>query len=324
MSVRVAGLLLSAALCGCAVAPAPAPAVPLVATPPSEPECPPLPATKRVDEDEKLRTVDTRASLALYEQLVVQDPTDPELLWHLALAYESQERWDAAATTFARAAVLMPEQARYWYRSGQAWLRQGATGDEEAWETAREPLEKCVELRPSDAKCYFLLGEAEEFSDHEQQAATRYEQAVLRDPENAGYYLRLAELYASFRRLPEAEKVLAEGVRLVPASAANDPERCVLFVRLAQAARLRGDEAAELSALGAAELLADAASPELLFELGRSYAVMDAPVKLAESRNTKAVTLLTRFAKRVCRSSQALDYRDQCENANMLLQRLGQ
>jgi tetratricopeptide (TPR) repeat protein len=321
MSTRVGSIV--ALLVGCGAA-APPPVPPAQSAAAAHQECPPLRASKPVNDDETLRTVDARASLALYEQLVLQDPSDPELLWQLALAYESQERWDAAATTFARAAVLAPEQARYWYRSGRAWLQQGAAGDEEAWETAREPLEKCIELRPSDARCQFLLGEAEEFSDREQQAAEHYEQAVLRDPTKPRYYLRLAELYASFRRDPEAEKVLSEGVRLVPASPENDPDRCVLFVKLAQAARLRHDEAAELAALGSAELLADAASPQVLFELGASYAVLDAPVKLSEPRNQKAVTLLSRFVKRVCRGAHALDFRDQCEHANQLLQRLGQ
>lgn len=321
MSVRGA-VVLAALLGACATAPPPAAPV-VTGEPVAREDCPPLRVTKAVNDDETLRTVDARASLLLYEQLVIQDPSDPELLWQLALAYESQERWDAAATTFARAAVLAPEQARYWYRSGRAWLAQGAAGDEEAWETAREPLEKCIELRPSDARCQFLLGEAEEFSDREQRAAEHYEQAVLRDPTKPRYYLRLAELYASFRRLPEAEKVLVEGVRLVPASTENDPERCVLFVKLAHAARLRRDEAGELAALGSAELLADAASPQMLFELGVGYAVLDAPGKGAEARNQKAVTLLSRFTKRVCRGAYALDFRDECERSNQLLQRLG-
>ncbi len=274
--------------------------------------------------DETLRTVDAAASLAMYETAVTQDPNDPALLWKLALAYESQERWDAAATTFARAAMLQPTQTRYWYRSGRAWIAQGAGGDLEAYDAAQEPLEKCVEVQPTFAECHYLLGEAEEWLDHEQVAADHYGLAIQKDPTQARYYLRLAELYWSFRLHSEAESVLKEGVRLVPSSVANDPQRCQLFMQLARAARQRSDMAAELAAMGSAEALLDVASPEILFELGSSYAVPKPPGTLDEPRKQKAIGLLMRFTKRVCRGSKALDYRDSCEGAAALLQKLGQ
>lgn len=314
-------------LCACGGAPpAEAPRGGPPAAVAEAPECPPPPevASLTANFDETLRTVDAAASLAMYEQAVRQDPNDPALLWKLALAYESQERWDAAATTFARAAMLAPTQTRYWYRSGRAWISQGAGGDLEAYDAAQEPLEKCVEVQPTFAECHYLLGEAEEWLDHEQLAAGHYSQAITRDPTQVRYYLRLAELYASFRHHREAEAVLKEGARLVPSNVANDPERCRLFVQLARSARQRQDPAAELSAMASAEALLDVASPDILFELGSNYAQPQPPATLDESRKQKAVALLTRFVKRVCRGSKALDYRDSCEDASSLLQRLGQ
>ena len=273
--------------------------------------------------EETLRTVDAAASLAMYETAVTQDPNDPALLWKLALAYESQERWDAAATTFARAAVLQPTQTRYWYRSGRAWIAQGAGGDLEAYDAAQEPLEKCVEVQPAFAECHYLLAEAEEWLDHEQLAADQYGLAIQKDPTQPRYYLRLAELYWSFRMHREAETVLREGVRFVPSSVANDPERCQIFAHLARAARQRRDPAAELAAMASAEVLLDVASPEILLELGSNYALPEPPAVLDEQRKQKAIVLLMRFSKRVCRGSKALDYRDSCEGASVLLQRLG-
>jgi tetratricopeptide (TPR) repeat protein len=313
-----------------ACGPAPSPTTPSGTTsaqPPvtQTPDCPPPAevASLTANFDETLRTVDAAASLAMYEQAVRQDPNDPALLWKLALAYESQERWDAAATTFARAALLQPTQTRYWYRSGRAWIAQGAGGDLEAYDAAQEPLEKCVEVQPTFAECHFLLGEAEEWLDHEQVAAKHYGQAIREDPNQARYFLRLAELYLSFRLNREAEAVLKEGTRLVPSSVKNDPERCQLFAHLARPARLRGDAAAELQAMASAEALLDVASPEILFELGSNYALPEPPTALDQPRKEKAVTLLMRFVKRVCRGSKAIDYRDSCETASSFLQRLG-
>ena len=320
-AITVSALLWS---CGGGAPPPVTPVAAIAEAPGPVAECPKQEAevAAKASDDEALRTVDARASLALYEQLVTQDPTDPALLWKLALAYESQERWDAAATTFVRAAMLEPEQTRYWYRSGRAWLAQAASGDEDAYEAAHEPLEKCIEQRPSSAECHFLLGVAEEALDREQEAAALYAKAAHSDPAQPRYYLRLAELYANFRHYAEAAQVLNEGVRLVPAIAPNDTERCLMFVQVARLARLRKDSAAELSALAAAELLVDAAPPEMLYELGSSYALPEPPLQLDEARKLKAVALLTRFTKRVCRGARALDYRDACESSSSLLQRL--
>jgi hypothetical protein len=178
-------------------------------------------------------------------------------------------------------------------------------------------------VQPAFAECHYLLAEAEEWLDHEQVAVDQYGLAIQKDPTQPRYYLRLAELYWSFRMHREAETVLREGVRFVPSSVANDPERCQIFAQLARAARQRRDPAAELAAMASAEVLLDVASPEILFELGSNYALPEPPAVLDEQRKQKAIVLLMRFSKRVCRGSKALDYRDSCEGASVLLQRLG-
>ena len=78
-----------------------------------------------------------------------------------------------------------------------------------------------------------------------------------------------------------------------------------------------GDKASMVAAMEKAEEVAGDAHPEISFNLGSTYAVMDPPQK------EKAVRLLSSFVKRACRSANAAKFKEQCETSNSLIQKLG-
>ena len=67
---------------------------------------------------------------------------------------------------------------------------------------------------------------------------------------------------------------------------------------------------------GAQEVAGDA-HPEIAFNLGSTYAVMEPP------RKEKAVRLLSSFTKRACRGANASKFKEQCETSQSLIQMLG-
>ena len=70
--------------------------------------------------------------------------------------------------------------------------------------------------------------------------------------------------------------------------------------------------------LEAARKVAGDEHPEILFNLGSTYAVLNPP------RKTEAIQLLKGFSVRACRGSGATTkYKDQCETSQSLVAKLG-
>ena len=81
-----------------------------------------------------------------------------------------------------------------------------------------------------------------------------------------------------------------------------------------------GTAAALKDAVAAMEKAKDVAGeghPEISFNLGSTYAVMEPPQK------EKAVRLLNQFTKGACRGGNAKKFKDQCATASGLIQKLG-
>jgi len=124
----------------------------------------------------------------------------------------------------------------------------------------------------------------------------------------------------SGERLPhfrQADAVLRQGVKLVPPSETNNPKLYNMYVLLAKVAQVKGDKAGQLAAVEKAEQYAGDSHPEFAFDLGSTYYSMEPQQK------EKALRLLNQFTKKVCKGAQAMKFKEQCEETQSMIQKLG-
>ena len=275
-------------------------------------------AINLANEGDRSIKVNVEGAIQKYEQAIQLDPTNHRIMWKLAVAYEKKEDWDKMASTLSRAVQVAPEFANYWFKRGYALMQQARNGNPDAYEQAKAPLSKCIEKDPNLAQCYHELADAMWWTDNEQDALANYTKAIEHDPRVAYFYPPLAEAYNTFRLYDQAEAVLKEGTRLVPpGTESNDNALYGMYVLLFSAAQARDDKPAMVASMEKAKEVAGERHPEIAFNLGSTYAVMEPPQK------EKAVRLLNSFTKRACKSKDAKKFKDQCATASGLIQKLG-
>jgi len=275
-------------------------------------------AINLANEGDQMVKVNVEGAIQKYEQATQLDPTNHRILWKLATAYEKKEDWDKLQSTLSRAVGVAPEFANYWFKRGYALVQMAAGGDANSYEEAKEPLKKCIEKDPNLAECYHFLGEAYLWTKDEQNALDNYSKAIEHGPTVPYFYPPLADAYISLKLYEQAEGVLKEGTRIIQPGEKTNNHLYGMYVLLFQTAQSRGDKTAMASSMEKAEQVAGDSHPEISFNLGSTYAVMDPPQK------EKALRLLNSFQKRACRSAQASKFKEQCETTSALIQKLGQ
>lgn len=273
-------------------------------------------AINLANEGDRQVKVNVEGAISKYEQATQLDPTNHRILKKLANAYEKKEDWDKMASTLARAVTVAPDFADYWFKRGYAIIQQAENGNPDAYEQAKEPLKKCIEKDPNLAECYHFLGQACLWTDDVQNSLSNLSKAIEHDPTVAYFYPPLGEIYVTLKMYSEAEKVLKEGTRIVPPSEKHNPNLYGMNILLFQVAQAREDKPAMVAAMENANEVAGDTHPEISFNLGSTYAVMDPP------RTEKAVRLLNAFNKRACRGANAAKFKDQCETSQSLIQKL--
>src|SRR5690606_26263530 len=267
--------------------------------------------------DQSLK-VNVEGAIQKYEQALQLDPTNHRSLWKLAVAYEKKEDWDKMASTLARAVQVAPDFANYWFKRGYALVKQAEAGNKDAYQEAKEPLKKCIEKDPNLAECYHFLGEAQLWSEDTQDALANYTKAIEHDPTKAYFYPPLADTYITLKFYDEAHKVLQEGTRVLqPGEEGVNNSLYGMYVLMFQVSQAKDDKAGMVAAMEKAQEVAGDKHPEIAFNLGSTYAVMDPPQK------EKAVRLLSSFSKRACRGANANKFKEQCETSSTLIQQLG-
>ena len=274
-------------------------------------------AINLANEGDKSLKVNVEGAIQKYEQAIQLDPTNHRILWKLAKAYEKKEDWDKMASTLSRAVQVAPDFANYWFKRGYALVRQAQNGNPDAYEEAKEPLQKCIEKDPNYAECYHFLGESDLWTNDEQGALDNYTKAIEHDPTTAYFYPSLAELLITLKFYKEAEAVLKEGTRIIPPGEKTNNQLYGMYILRFEVAQARDDKTEMVAAMEKAQEVAGDEHPEISFNLGSTYAVMDPPQK------EKANRLLKSFVKRACRSANAAKFKEQCETANTLIQKLG-
>jgi tetratricopeptide (TPR) repeat protein len=255
------------------------------------------------------------AAVDKYEAAVQLDPANHEIMYMLATTYRKKEDWEKVASTLARATQLAPSYANYWYERGYALVQVADKAhSKSAWEEAKEPLDKCIQADPNFAHCYFELALAELNLDSEQNALENWTKAIQHAPDEASFYPPLADLYIRLDYFDQAKQVLDQGIQFTDDATKG---KFNMHVLLAAVHQFKGDMNSMVSALETANKLGGKDNPEILFNLGSTYAVLDPP------RKTQAVQMLKQFQAVACKGGKAEKYREQCEQSMALIAKLG-
>ena len=267
------------------------------------------------------------AAIDKYEAAAQLDPHNHEILYMLATTYRHQEEWEKVASTLARATEIAPKYANYWYERGYALVRIASKAKlKSAWEEAREPLQKCIQTDPNYAQCYFQLGTVDLYLDKEQLALENYTKAIQHAPDHLTFYARLADLYIRLDYLKQAKSVLEEGIRFsklikpkTMRKISQDPvkARFNLYMLLSQVLQFQHDLPGMVKALETANKIGGKTNPEILFNLGSTYAILNPPKK------TQAIQMLKNFQARACKGAKAQKYKEQCQQSMALIAKLG-
>lgn len=274
-------------------------------------------AINLANQGDKSIAVNVEGAIQKYEEASRLDPANHLILFKLAKAYQKKEDWTQMESALGRAVAQAPEFANYWYYRGFAHMQKAALGEPDYYEQAKAPLQKCVEADPNYAECYHELGGANLWTDNEQAALENYTKAIEHDPTVAYFYPPLGELLIAFKMYDQAEQVLKEGTRLIPPTEKTVNNLYGMYVLLSQVYQSRGDLSSMVDVLEKANDVGGESHPEIAFNLGSTYAVMNPPQK------EKAVRLLNSFNKRACRSAKAEKYKEQCATSADLVQKLG-
>ncbi len=274
-------------------------------------------AINLANEGDRAVKVNVEGAIQKYEQALQLDPTNHRILWKLAKAYEKKEDWDKMASTLSRAVQIAPEFANYFFKRGYALIKKAEAGNPDEYEQAKAPFQKCIEKDPNYAECYHFLAEAQMWTGDDQGALSNYTKAIEHEPTTPYYYPPLADMYLALKFYKEAEAILNEGTRIIQPSEETNPNLYSMYVLLFRAAQARNDKPTMAAVMERAKEVAGDAHPEIGFNLGSTYAVMDPP------RKEKAVQLLKSFDKRACKGAARKKFNAQCEITTSLLQQLG-
>lgn len=275
-------------------------------------------AINLANEGDRQISVNVEGAIQSYERARQLDASNHRIIYKLARAYEKKEDWEKMASVLAQATQQAPDFANYWFKRGYALVRLAQAGDRDKYEEAKAPFQECVKRDPGFAECYHWLGVSMEWTDENQAAIDNYTKAIEHNPTDMPYfYPDPAALYITYKLYSEAEQILREGVRMVPATEASLDNLYEMQVLLFQVAQAKNDMAGMVAAAEAAQQLGQESHPESWFLVGSTYAKMEPPQK------DKAVRMLNSFTKRACRSAKASQFKEQCEAAASLLQQMG-
>jgi tetratricopeptide (TPR) repeat protein len=272
--------------------------------------------------DAVVRT-DPSAALSFYEEASSLAPTEHRILYKMANAQKalsttsrSSVDWTKTVSILRRAVELAPGYANYWFTLGHS-LENLAKRGGGPFEDAKQAYQKCVAIDPAYAACYGQLGHIFLHMDDERRALESYSEAIKRDPGDLTYYLALADLYIRLDLMTEAEAVLVSAKRFAK------PGDSALFgahMLSAQVYQDRNDIPKMVVEIEAAKELAGTEGPQailILFTLGTTYAMLKPP------RAQESVKMLRAFRARACEGAIKKSYGMECQQALILIDRLG-
>jgi Flp pilus assembly protein TadD len=166
--------------------------------------------------DEAQRAMDANnyeAAIPPLQKFIAEQPDVAYGHFQLAYAYTALKRGDEARAEYERAIALDPKMAEARLNLGILLLQTDPAA-------AVAPLQKAVDLLPSQSRPRLLLGAAQERSGDLTAAATSFEGAARLDPQDSDALLHLGNLYVRLKRPADAEAKFRSVLEAQPKSAA--------------------------------------------------------------------------------------------------------
>ncbi len=283
-------------------------------------------AILKANQAEGVKAADKQAAIDLLDEATRLDQ-DNHLIWYkLATVYEAKSEWPKMADALRgaiKADDLNKEDGNWatyhaklgWALENVALAKKDPKARSDAYEQAKEPYKKCIELDENYADCYHQLGNAHLWTDDEQKALEFYTKAIEHDPDAIRYYFPLAELYINLFMIDHAEKVLKEAKsRGKP----GDKDLWGIHNLMAYVQQQKGDTNAVVTELELAKAISDKDQEGdrgilILYSLGVAYADLKEPKKQAAIDNLKG------FEARFCKGPRKKEFEDECDTAVSIL-----
>jgi tetratricopeptide (TPR) repeat protein len=152
---------------------------------------------------------------AAYKELIVKEPTVPEVYQNLGYIYSQKKDWAKAEEAYKKALELRPNYpdvaaalARVYADSGQ--------GDK-----AMELMAKAAGDNPNDARAQFNMGIFQLNAGKSEEAIAAFTKALAADPTMADAYYHLGTLYVGQNKIPDAVQSLEKFLSMNPSNAQN-------------------------------------------------------------------------------------------------------
>jgi Flp pilus assembly protein TadD len=152
------------------------------------------------------------AAIEPLQKVIADQPEFAYAHFQLAYVYTALKKTDEARAEYQRTIALDPKMS-------EAYLNLGTLLLDKEPVSAVAPLNKAVDLIPSQSRPRFLLGVAQERTGDLTKAAESFEGAVRLDPNDAETLLHLAGLYSQLKRPADAEAKFRRALEIQP----NEP-----------------------------------------------------------------------------------------------------
>jgi Flp pilus assembly protein TadD len=162
--------------------------------------------------DEARRDIDSNnfeAAISPLQKVIAEQPEFAYAHFQLAYVFTALKKTGEARAEYERTVALDPKMS-------EAYLNLGILLLDKEPGAAIVPLNKAVELLPSQSRPRFLLGVAQERSGNVAKAADSFENAVRLDPRDAETLVHLGNLYLQRKRPAEAEAKFTNALEIQP------------------------------------------------------------------------------------------------------------
>ncbi|MEL7034321.1 MAG: tetratricopeptide repeat protein [Cyanobacteria bacterium J06592_8] len=149
-------------------------------------------------------------ALALYQQVLSQQPNHVEALGNLASLLRRQGQLDEAIATYRRVLKLEPNRPEIWFNLGNT-LQAKADFPE-----AENAFQQAIALKPDLASAYFNLGKLLQTQERWEEAAESYRQAITHQPDVARFYCNLGNVLKALGQLDQAVVSHQQAITLDP------------------------------------------------------------------------------------------------------------
>lgn len=146
-----------------------------------------------------------------YESVVENDPLNVEALQHLGVLEAAQGHYDSALADIERGLMIDGNNPDLVAERADILSWKGEVG------AAMESYETLVKLLPDNAKYWLRLAQAYARAGRLREARATYEKALILDPQSIDAYLGLAAIFRKNHQYAEAEQTLRKAMISYPA-----------------------------------------------------------------------------------------------------------